>query len=75
MKPKKADRPDPASGSPIAPPCQWPIGDPRAPEFRFCGAASAGDPRAPYCAAHLRRAFDPVPPPALVVPRRRRREA
>jgi hypothetical protein len=74
MRPQKSrpKKPRRADSSPPSPPCQWPIGDPGAPKFRFCGAASAGDPRAPYCAAHLKRAYDPAPPPALVMPRRLR---
>jgi GcrA cell cycle regulator len=34
--------------------CRWPIGDPRSPDFLFCGAK----PRRgkPYCAAHCARA-------------------
>jgi GcrA cell cycle regulator len=35
--------------------CRWPIGDPRTPDFLFCGAK----PRRgkPYCAAHCARAY------------------
>jgi GcrA cell cycle regulator len=35
--------------------CRWPIGDPRSPDFLFCGAK----PRRgkPYCAAHCARAY------------------
>jgi GcrA cell cycle regulator len=29
--------------------CRWPIGDPRAPGFRFCGGHA---PHGPYCAHH-----------------------
>lgn len=37
------------------PACQWPIGDPRKPDFRFCGeAAAAGKP---YCAHHCAIAY------------------
>lgn len=39
--------------------CRWPMGDPTAPEFRFCGAKSpigAG----PYCAYHARIAYQPA---------------
>jgi len=35
--------------------CRWPIGDPRAPEFGFCG--DPAKPGKPYCPAHLSRAF------------------
>lgn len=30
--------------------CRWPYGDPRHPDFHFCGDSKAGD--GPYCAAH-----------------------
>lgn len=34
--------------------CRWPIGDPRAPAFGFCGRPAAA---APYCEAHRRVAY------------------
>jgi GcrA cell cycle regulator len=35
--------------------CHWPVGDPKAPGFFFCGGAAVrGEP---YCGAHLRRAW------------------
>ncbi|RAK52621.1 GcrA family cell cycle regulator [Phenylobacterium deserti] len=34
--------------------CRWPIGDPRAPDFGFCGRPCVGGP---YCASHAARAF------------------
>ena len=34
--------------------CRWPEGDPKTPDFRFCGARRAGD--LPYCARHARLA-------------------
>jgi GcrA cell cycle regulator len=37
--------------------CKWPIGDPKAPGFSFCGALVEGD--GPYCPAHHRRARQP----------------
>jgi GcrA cell cycle regulator len=37
--------------------CKWPIGDPRQPDFHFCGRASAEG--LPYCADHARRAYQP----------------
>jgi GcrA cell cycle regulator len=37
--------------------CKWPIGDPRHPDFHFCGRASAEG--VPYCADHARRAYQP----------------
>jgi GcrA cell cycle regulator len=40
--------------------CRWPIGDPRATGFGFCGEpVNAG----PYCEAHRRRAFRPAAEP------------
>jgi len=37
--------------------CRWPIGDPSASEFHFCGRApKAGSP---YCEAHARKAYQP----------------
>jgi GcrA cell cycle regulator len=40
--------------------CRWPIGDPRASGFGFCGGpVNAG----PYCEAHRRRAYRPVAEP------------
>lgn len=46
--------------------CQWPIGDPRDPDFRFCVA-----PRAPgkssYCAHHHAIAYTPQKPYRLQV--------
>jgi GcrA cell cycle regulator len=37
--------------------CRWPIGDPAAAEFHFCGH----NPKAgsPYCEAHARKAYQP----------------
>ena len=37
--------------------CRWPNGDPRHPDFHFCGAARSGD--RPYCDLHWRLAFQP----------------
>lgn len=38
--------------------CRWPIGDPGAADFRFCGAHGADNASArPYCARHLRMAY------------------
>jgi len=37
--------------------CRWPIGDPSADEFHFCGRSpKAGSP---YCEAHARKAYQP----------------
>jgi GcrA cell cycle regulator len=38
--------------------CRWPIGDPGAADFFFCGGNPAGD--VPYCAYHARIAYQPV---------------
>ncbi|MDD3288008.1 MAG: GcrA family cell cycle regulator [Alphaproteobacteria bacterium] len=38
--------------------CRWPIGDPRSPEFRFCGCASHEG--LPYCVEHARIAYQTV---------------
>lgn len=35
--------------------CHWPVGDPQAPDFFFCGAAKANDDGIPYCPSHLIR--------------------
>ena len=45
--------------------CRWPIGDPQAAEFHFCGKNKVTG--LPYCEFHARRAFQPA------VPRRRER--
>jgi hypothetical protein len=34
--------------------CRWPVGDTRAPDFRFCGAEPV--PGRVYCGPHCRRA-------------------
>jgi GcrA cell cycle regulator len=44
--------------------CRWPIGDPQAADFHFCGKNKV--PGLPYCEFHARRAFQP--------PQARRRE-
>ncbi len=38
--------------------CKFPVGDPSAPSFFFCGACRL--PALPYCAAHARRCFTPA---------------
>ncbi len=45
--------------------CRWPIGDPQASDFHFCGKTKVA--LLPYCEFHARRAFQPA------VPRRRER--
>jgi len=37
--------------------CRWPVGDPKAPGFHFCGRAKA--PACPYCAHHAVLAYQP----------------
>ena len=38
--------------------CRWPIGDPRFPEFYFCGAEPVAG--RPYCAVHCRLAYHAI---------------
>ncbi|WP_208435583.1 GcrA family cell cycle regulator [Bartonella phoceensis] len=38
--------------------CRWPVGDPLASDFHFCGADSGEN--SPYCAFHAKIAFQPV---------------
>jgi GcrA cell cycle regulator len=40
--------------------CKWPIGDPAADDFHFCGQACTGGK--PYCAYHVQLAFQPSAP-------------
>lgn len=35
--------------------CRWPIGDPKEPDFKFCGCSSA--PGLPYCEGHSKIAY------------------
>lgn len=37
--------------------CKWPIGDPSADSFTFCGKVNGGD--GPYCAQHAQVAYQP----------------
>ena len=37
--------------------CRWPIGDPAATEFHFCGRSPKSG--SPYCEAHARKAYQP----------------
>ncbi len=39
--------------------CKWPNGDPGEESFHFCGQRSA--PGLPYCAAHAKKAYQPLP--------------
>jgi GcrA cell cycle regulator len=38
--------------------CRWPVGDPRSPDFRFCGCAAYEG--LPYCIDHARVAYQNV---------------
>lgn len=38
--------------------CQWPIGDPSEPNFRFCEAEAVA--KRPYCAEHSALAYTPA---------------
>jgi GcrA cell cycle regulator len=49
--------------------CRWPIGDPTASDFHFCGRSSKFG--APYCEAHARKAYQP----ALTAASRKKGEA
>lgn len=40
--------------------CRWPIGDPKEPDFHFCGCSSL--PGRPYCAEHMAKAYVPIRP-------------
>lgn len=37
--------------------CKWPIGDPKRPDFGFCGERR--QPGRPYCAGHCKLAYTP----------------
>jgi GcrA cell cycle regulator len=39
--------------------CRYPFGDPKAPDFHFCGAPIA---RGPYCAEHYALCYRPYVP-------------
>lgn len=38
--------------------CKWPVGDPKRPDFFFCGAVT--NDKDPYCPAHMRRALNNI---------------
>jgi len=40
--------------------CRWPVGEPRHPDFHFCGKPHA--PGRPYCQEHWNMAFQPPRP-------------
>lgn len=53
--------------------CRWPIGDPGDKDFHFCGCyAPVGQP---YCAEHMKVAYQPAPPRRRVTPSRASRVA
>lgn len=57
-KPEKAEKPaapTPAIMELQGPTCRWPIGDPREPDFHFCGAPAL--PGKPYCREHAAIAY------------------
>jgi len=39
--------------------CRWPVGDPRASSFGYCGDDKVPGAKYPYCAAHARIAYLP----------------
>ncbi len=52
----KAEEPRrPIAAGPSGRACMWPVGDPKAPEFHFCGALT--EPGRPYCATHCAAAY------------------
>jgi len=46
--------------------CRWPIGEPRQPDFHFCGAPQL--PGHPYCERHWRIALQPAKPRYQIAP-------
>ena len=46
--------------------CRWPLGDPQAPTFGFCGCPKL--PGLPYCEPHARRAYAPPAPGKQILP-------
>ncbi|MGH6959569.1 MAG: GcrA family cell cycle regulator, partial [Dongiaceae bacterium] len=40
----------PVAARPAGRACMWPVGDPKSPEFHFCGAPT--EPNRPYCTSH-----------------------
>jgi GcrA cell cycle regulator len=40
--------------------CAWPVGDPKSPEFRFCGQPV--EDRSPYCEDHKKKAYSGAEP-------------
>jgi GcrA cell cycle regulator len=46
--------------------CRWPIGEPRHPDFHFCGEPQL--PGHPYCERHWRMALQPAKPRYQIAP-------
>ena len=44
-----------APSTPGAHGCMWPIGDPKTPDFHFCGQPAS--PGRPYCSSHCQQAY------------------
>lgn len=52
----------PSDVSSVSKTCQWPIGHPHKPNFRFCGEPVAQDkPGRPYCPTHCKAAYRTTP--------------
>mgnify|MGYP001307963677 CR=1 FL=1 len=53
---ERAAKPAPAATARInGRACMWPVGDPKQPDFHFCGAPT--EPNRPYCASHCAVAY------------------
>jgi len=48
----------------LADDCRWPFGDPTSPDFHFCGKRKRDG--SSYCELHMRQAFQPARPRAVV---------
>jgi GcrA cell cycle regulator len=48
----------------LADDCRWPFGDPLSGDFYFCGKRKKDG--SPYCDFHVRQAFQPAKPRAVV---------
>lgn len=46
--------------------CRWPIGDPQMADFHFCGKNKVQG--LPYCEAHIKTAYNVLPPKRQVAP-------
>ena len=54
VKPPEEPR-RPVAAGPSGKACMWPVGDPKTPDFHFCGAPT--EPGRPYCANHCAVAY------------------